>query len=71
MLYYGKQVRRGKSSLRGRLWKVLVKNNANCFLFQTADLLGVFIYNGRSYYTAPALKKRSRQTNEPPLWGSC
>ena len=53
------------------MWKVLVKNNANRFLFQSANLLGIFIHNGTSYYTASALERRSRQTNEPPLWGSC
>ena len=55
----------------GALRKVLVKNNANRFMFQNANLLGIFIHNGRSHYAAQALKRRSRQSNEPPLWGSC
>ena len=46
------------------MWKVLVKDSANRFLFQNANLLGIFIHNGRSHYRAPALKKGSRQTNE-------
>ena len=36
------------------------KNNANRLFFQKAN-----------FPTQPRLKTRSRQTNEPPLWGSC
>ena len=49
--------------------KVSVKNNANRFLFQKANL-PIFIHRGKLLFS-PRLNTRSLKISEPPGWGYC